>query len=83
MSKVTLEFDLETESDELKAALKGSQYKVTIDELWDNLFRPRHKFGYPNQMIQVLLDGPHSEVCEALMDLLEQEYKNTVNRFID
>jgi hypothetical protein len=74
--KSTLEFDLPEEKDDLDDALNGSKYKVQIDELWNRLFRPRHKHGYHSQELNMLM---MTEVGEKIMDELEEIYNEVIN----
>lgn len=84
--KVILEFDGDTERDELETALKGWKYKYRLDGIWDGLFRGRHKHGYLDDRINNLL-GIHEEgegteaqkKCNELMDILEQKYREILH----
>jgi hypothetical protein len=86
MPKVILEFDAETEQEALSCAINGAKYKDRLDEIWQQLFRPRHKHGYSNQLIQDCLGMEVAEedeteahkACHALMDALEAIYREVV-----
>ena len=69
------EFNLPEEQQDFEEALNGSKYKNYLDDIWNNLFRSRHKHGYSNQRINELLEDPK---CEELMDLLENIYKDVL-----
>lgn len=71
MPKAILEFNLPEENEEFNHATNGSKYKNQIEELWQHMFRPRHKHGYINDRINELLKN---EDCNELMDLLESVY---------
>ena len=43
--KAILNYNLPEEREEFETALNGWKYKLTLDEMWDVLFRPRHKHG--------------------------------------
>lgn len=45
--KGILEFDLPEERQEFYAAQKGSHYKMLIDTLYDEVFRPHLKYEKP------------------------------------
>lgn len=81
--KGILKFSLPEESEEFEAAVKGSFYKSQVDEIWDVFFRPRHKHGYKDTIINDLLGADIAEEnetevhksCSLLMDRLEMIYK--------
>ena len=74
--KVTLEFDSFENAEELEDAMNGSRYKLTLEEMWDKIFRPRHKHGYNDPELNKLLE---SEECSQLMDKLEKLYLDIRN----
>jgi hypothetical protein len=45
--KVTLEFDGDEEKERIHSALKGEVYKMKIDSLYNDVFRPYIKYGNP------------------------------------
>jgi len=71
---VILSFDRYEEREELDAAINGWKYRCAIEELYQELFRPRHKHGYKSKIIEDLLatepegEGP----LNTLMDELEK-----------
>lgn len=67
-------FDMETHRDEYEDAINGWKYRSRIDDIWNEVFRPRHKHGYGNSRINELLEKPE---CDELMDLLEDLYRGT------
>ena len=73
MPKAMLKFNLPEESEEFDSAFNGWKYKLYFEEVWQNLFRPRHKHGYPNARLNELLEKP--EVTEAF-DILEELYRD-------
>ena len=84
--KITIEFDGYEEREELQDALKGGEYKSKLDDLWQVLFRPRHKHGYNDSDLNALLGLNLSEeemliqhtACNVLMDKLEKLYNEAV-----
>ena len=75
--QVTLTFNRYTEREELDSALNGWKYKAAFEEVWQKLFRPRHKHGYSNQVIERLLTPDqtlNTDCCNELMDELEKLY---------
>jgi len=85
--KITIEFDGYEEREDLNDALKGGEYKSKLDEIWQELFRPRHKHGYSDSDINNLLGLHVSEeemqathiACNALMDAIEKIYQRVVS----
>lgn len=69
--KGILSFNLPEETEEFNHAQLGMAYKFTIDELWEAMFRPRHKHGYHCQKINKLVNTKDGA---ALMDELEKMY---------
>ena len=72
MAKVVLEYDMYDDREEYELALAAYKYKHFYKEVWEKLFRPRHKHGYVDGRIDVLLEN---ECCQHLMDRLEEIYK--------
>ena len=75
MATIILKFDLDEEREAYENALNGWKYKVALDDIWNTVFRPRHKHGYSEDRINDLLTDPK---CHELMDLLEKIYLDTV-----
>ena len=46
MSKASLSFSLPEEQESFDAALNGWKYKAAVEDIWQNVFRPRYKHGY-------------------------------------
>lgn len=82
--KAKLVFDLPSESEEFNNAVRGSEYSGMIDDMWNLLFRPRHKHMYHDKIINELLGENVSEdqetdahrACHLLMDRLEIIYRD-------
>lgn len=74
--KAKLEFDLPEEREEHEDALKGTKYRSQLDDIWDKMFRPRHKHGYNDEKINAIVQSPEGE---KLMDYLEEIYKEITN----
>jgi hypothetical protein len=68
--KGILEFELPQENEEFETAAKGWRYKVAIDQLWEEMFRPRHKHGYYDKLQKLV----ETETGEAIMEELERLY---------
>jgi len=87
MPKVILEFDSCSEHEELDAALNGGKYKNQVDDIWQQLFRPRWKHTYVNGRLNFLLglDREEEEMtqaqkdCNEVMDMLEALYREIKN----
>lgn len=72
--KVMLEFDGYEEREQYEDAINGWKYKNRIEEIWQQVFRPRHKHGYVDKRINELLEDSK---CDELMNLLEELYRQT------
>lgn len=68
--KGILEFDLPMEQEEFETAQKGVRYKIALDEVWEKVFRPLNKHGYPCPELQKLVDDVPA-VREAIEKLSE------------
>ena len=75
MPKITIKYDLPEEREEFDAAHKGMDYKIALDDIYDKLFRPRHKHGYPDSRLDKLCNNRN--VSKAI-DILEQMYRDIV-----
>ena len=59
---------------------KAYQYKEAMEEVWQRLFRPRHKHGYNvkkiNDLLKLYEESVQGEAdpCNDLMDELEKIY---------
>lgn len=74
--KAILEFNLPEENYEFQTASKAMSYRIAFDEVWEQLFRPRHKHGYRDEELNKLIE---TEIGEKIMEALEQEYLNIKN----
>lgn len=74
--KAKLEFDLPEEREEHEDALNGTKYKLQLEDIWNKMFRPRHKHGYDDQQINDIVQRPEGE---KLMDYLEEIYKEIID----
>ena len=74
--KGTLIFNLPAEQEDFEMAQKGWKYKAVLDEIWHNVWRPRHKHGYSEYRINELLEDPK---CQELVDILEKLYQDTIS----
>ena len=73
--KVTLEFDGHDEREEYENAINGGKYKGQIEDMWQHLFHPRHKHGYDDPALNLLLEN---SCCDTLMDKLEEIYQRVI-----
>lgn len=76
--KAKLEFNLPEEREEYEAAVNGARNQLRIEDIWEELFRPRHKHGYNNERLQQLLAD--DKVNEAL-DILEDLYRYVITKY--
>ena len=73
MFKLIIECETEQE---IIDYLKGPEYKLKIDEIWNHVFRPAWKHGYNKEEINQLLQN---ECCDKLIDELAEIYKEVIN----
>lgn len=71
MPKAKLEFKLPEEQEGFNDALNGSDYKVQLEDVWNNVFRPHYKHGYPDQELQQLIDDNY-EVADKIIEKLSE-----------
>ena len=75
--KATLTFNLPEEREEFIDALNGAAYKVALDDIHTQLFRPLHKHGYKSDKLRKLTET-HQGAVEAI-EILAEMY-NTIVR---
>ena len=75
--KVTLEFNLPGERDDHINALYGSVYKMKIDTLYDDVFRPIFKYNQPIKG-KVLSDS-EKELLNQVCDLICEHFDGVLN----
>ena len=80
MSKLTLTFTLPEEKNEALVAQHAYAYKHAFEQVWEELFRKRHKHGYGDPAIDKLVDTPHGR---ELMDKLEELYRQINKELMD
>lgn len=78
MPKVILEFNLPEEREAFEDATKGSEYKWALEEVWDKVFRPRHKHGYGRKDIDDLMED---ERVSKVVDFLEEIYHEARRKY--
>jgi hypothetical protein len=86
MAKVILEFDFNEDREDYGAAINGFAYKYKFEEVWDEMFRPRHKHGYRNKRLNDLLMEDETEagkIANEVMDILESIYQDIRDRLHD
>ena len=54
--KHIIEFNLPDDKDDLEIHLKAVKNSILIDEIWEKIFRPAHKHGYGNEILDKLLE---------------------------
>lgn len=64
--KATLEFDLPAENEEFDRAAKAPDMHLALQDMWEQMFRPRHKHGYDGVHAKVLNDEKYDDAIEAL-----------------
>jgi hypothetical protein len=69
--KATLEFDFSEEKDSFDDALKGSSYRMALDQVWNDVFRPIQKHGYPEVELNKLLE---QDDCRRVVEMLTEKF---------
>jgi hypothetical protein len=78
-----LKFNLEeprTQKDFILAT-KANLLLLTIDEIWNQCFRPAFKHGYGNREIQDLIDKIGQDAID-LIRLIGEEYQGVKNDYL-
>lgn len=75
--KATLEFNLPEEREEFETAQQAWKYKAALEEMWERIFRPRHKHGYGIEN----LDSFNSKQFDLAMNDLEKIYHEIVEDY--
>lgn len=73
--KGILTFQLPEEREEFETAVHALDYRCAIDEIWQRVFRPYYKHGYPNADLQALTE---TDVGEQIIDHLAKLYQEVV-----
>lgn len=80
--KTTISFTLPEEREDLEYALNGSKYKVRIDTLYNDVFRPHLKYGNPilgeNEFKMKDLSDEQREVIEALWKKVAEHFEDVL-----
>ena len=79
-TKGILQFKLPEHEHEFKCAINGELYKSQIEDVWQILFRPRHKHGFDNVRLTELLNGEHGDAIGEYLDILEDLYFEIRNK---
>jgi hypothetical protein len=75
--KATLEFDLSEERAEFEDAMAGTKYRVAIESMWAEMFRPLMKHGYSDRELAKLMENNDCvKVVEMLADMYNQILKD-------
>ena len=78
--KAKLEFDLSDpiEEKEFRDAINGTKYKLALEEIWTECFRPLFKHGYNDSKI----DEGYPIVQEAI-ERLSEKYNEVIENLRD
>jgi len=71
------------DTEDIKVHLDAWKYKLLCDDVWDKIFRPRHKHGYMDKELNDLLGldfsekavTPEQEAANKVMDKLEEIWR--------
>jgi hypothetical protein len=77
--KGVLEFNLPEEREEFETAQKGVDYKLALETVWNQVFRPYYKHGYTDSDLQKLVEST-PEVGQAI-DKLKELYLQVLNEY--
>lgn len=69
--KIKFEFD-DHEKEQAQDAFNGTQYKETLNEIWEKLFRPNNKHGYGDE----ILDAEHAYL---VIERLAEKYSDIID----
>lgn len=64
MPKVTLEYNLPEETEEMQTAIDATKLAITLSDIQNEVFRPSWKHGYHNEELSKLLEK--EEVSRAI-----------------
>jgi hypothetical protein len=79
MPRATLSFSLPEEREEFEDAQNGWKYKSQVEEIWNKVFRPYFKHGYPDQELNELLNTKEgnliiSKLADIYRDTISEEF---------
>lgn len=75
--KAILEFNLPEEEEDHINAIKGIQYKIAIDSLYESVFRPSLKHERP--IIGDKLNPEHRQLLQAIWVLIDDHFEECKN----
>lgn len=76
MTDITIKFRMPDDKSEFENAIKGGAAIAAIETVWNDVFRPARKHGYPDPKIQNLLT-----LIDELIDKLELPEQWPKNEF--
>ena len=76
--KATLTFDLPDDADAFADAQAGTRYKLALDSIWQEVFRPHYKHGYADAALDQLAG---TEAGGQLIDLLAERYQQVLRQY--
>lgn len=76
--KATLEFLLPEDNDAFRDAQNATTYRLALEAIWNEVFRPRHKHGYGDTALQALIE---TDEGAAVADKLEQIYRDVLGDY--
>lgn len=75
MPKHIIEFNLPEEREELESAMNGWKAEAKLEDIWNQVWRPRFKHGYNVPRLNELLE---TEAGDELFEILLDLYKNAI-----
>jgi hypothetical protein len=72
-----LEFNLPEEFDEFQDAQNASKYKCAVEDIYQQVFRPAFKHGYPDEVLQKMVD--ENPIVFEVIERLKKLYFNVLN----
>ena len=80
--KAKLEFNLPEQQESFDDALKGTKYKLLVDDIWNTVFRPYFKHGYRDAEINKILENMGDDASK-LMNYLADLWHETKSEYDD
>lgn len=74
MAKIILEFDPLEEREEMESAIKGSQWKFTVIDLYNELFK-QHEYGLS------ILGGETSDMEVSIMEKQMEIFNEVLDKY--
>lgn len=83
--KATLEFNMDEPytRDEFNDALNGTNNKIKLDDIWNEVFRPYYKHGYQDKKLNELLECETFSEDEKLNETVREHIGEVIDKLAD